>query len=109
MFIASTRNSSSLPDGLKVVHDSGNNAFRLRTAAGQPPIHGGETMSLLVPGVLILDQPPPILSQPSALIIVSFSKAAEVLGNFACLGINHDGSVGVGQLGKVAGRRNQAG
>ena len=66
-------------------------------------------MSLLVPGVLILDQPPPILSQPSALIIGSFKQAAEALGDFACLGISHDGSVGLGQLGKVAGRRNQAG
>jgi len=53
-------------------------------------------MSLLVPGVLILDKPPPVLSQTSALIIGSFKQAAEALGDLACLGIDHDGSLGVG-------------
>jgi hypothetical protein len=66
-------------------------------------------MSLLVPGVLILDQPPPVLSQPSALIIGPFEQVAETLGDLACLGIDHDGSLGVCELGEVAGRRDQAG
>src|SRR5271165_7669181 len=109
MFIASTKSSSFPHDGLKGVHSSGNDALRPRTAAGQPLIHGGETMSLLVPGVLILDKPPPILSQPSAFIIGPFEQVAEALGDLACLGIDHDGSLGVGQLGEVASRRNQAG
>src|SRR5208337_1419786 len=95
-------------DGLKGVPSSGNDTLRPSTAASQPLIHGGETMSLLVPGILILDKPPPVLSQPSALLIGPFEEAKEALGDFACLGIDHNGSLGVGQLGKVAGRRNEA-
>src|SRR5208337_4714813 len=109
MFIVSTRNSSSPQDDLKGVNSSGNDALRPRTATGQPLIYGGEAMSLLVPGVLILDKPPPILSQPSAFIIGPFEQVAEALGDLACLGIDHDGSLGVGQLGEVAGGRDQAG
>src|SRR5271157_2786957 len=109
MFIVSTRNSSSTQDGLKGGHSSGNDALRPSTAAGQPLIHGGETMSLLVPGVLILDKPPSVLSQLSALLVGPFKQAAEALGDFACLGVDHAGSPGIGQFGKVAGRRNQAG
>src|SRR5208283_3970681 len=99
MFVVSTRNSSSLPDGLEEAPGSRNDAFRLRTAAGQPRVHGGETIRLLVPGVLVLDKPPPVLAQPSTLLIGHFKQFEKALGNFVCLGIDHNGSLGVGQLG----------
>ncbi len=63
---------------------------------------------MLVPGILTLDEPPPVLSQLSALLIGPFKQAEEALGDCARFGVDHHGSLGIRQLRKVAGRRDQA-